>query len=249
MGNAGAKTAVTGSAGGSSSVNANSALKHCSKPLGTLMINDGRDEDWYSSFRQNTQINDVEPMIRLMIQQSNCFVVSSSGNTQISNKLQKYREKARNSGEMRSGSKTQKGQVVVADYFLDPTILFANSDAGALGGVVGAAFGSLAGAAAGAVMTKSHTTVNLTLIDYRSEVQIAASEGSASTNDFAAGVGALFGGVVPAGLGGYTKTPGGKAVVAAFVDAYNQLVDAVSNYKAQQVEGGLGKGGALKVGD
>ena len=40
-----------------------------------------------------------------------------------------------------------------------------------------------------------------------------------------------------------------KATVAAFTDAYNNMVIALRNYKAQEVKGGLGKGGQLKVGN
>jgi len=48
-------------------------------------------------------------------------------------------------------------------------------------------------------------------------------------------------------LGGYTKTAEGKVITAAVADAYNQLVDAVQNYEAQTVQGGLGTGGRLGV--
>ena len=41
----------------------------------------------------------------------------------------------------------------------------------------------------------------------------------------------------------------GVDVAAAFADAYNNLVRALRNYEAQEVEGGLGKGGKLKVGN
>ena len=56
------------------------------------------------------------------------------------------------------------------------------------------------------------------------------------------------GGGAAAGLGGFTRTPAGKASVAAFIDAYNNMVISLKNYKAQEVKGGLGKGGTLKVG-
>ena len=45
------------------------------------------------------------------------------------------------------------------------------------------------------------------------------------------------------------SVPEGKALAAAFANAYNNLVRAMRDYKPQQVEGGLGKGGKLKVGD
>jgi hypothetical protein len=48
-------------------------------------------------------------------------------------------------------------------------------------------------------------------------------------------------------LGGYTNTPEGKVLAGAFADAYNRLVQSVRNYKAQEVAGGLGTGGALGV--
>ena len=35
----------------------------------------------------------------------------------------------------------------------------------------------------------------------------------------------------------------------AFADAYNKLVQSLRNYQPQEVEGGLGKGGKLRVGN
>ena len=49
------------------------------------------------------------------------------------------------------------------------------------------------------------------------------------------------------GIGGMSNTPEGKATIAAFVDAYNGMVRALRNYEAQNVKGGLGTGGTLKV--
>ena len=46
----------------------------------------------------------------------------------------------------------------------------------------------------------------------------------------------------------FSRTPEGKATVAAFMDAYNNMVVSLRNYKAQEVKGGLGRGGQLKVG-
>src|SRR5262249_24348321 len=57
----------------------------------------------------------------------------------------------------------------------------------------------------------------------------------------------LFGSGGVGGLGGYTNTPEGKVLAGAFADAYNRLVGAVRNYKAQEVKGGLGTGGTLRV--
>jgi hypothetical protein len=48
-------------------------------------------------------------------------------------------------------------------------------------------------------------------------------------------------------VGGYSDTPEGKVIVAAFTDSLNNLVDSVRQYKAQHVKGGLGNGGSLHV--
>ena len=72
-------------------------------------------------------------------------------------------------------------------------------------------------------------------------------EGNATATNFGAAMGA-FGGGVGGGLGGFSRSPEGKATVAAFMDAYNNMVISLRNYKAQEVKGGLGRGGQLKVG-
>jgi hypothetical protein len=77
-------------------------------------------------------------------------------------------------------------------------------------------------------------------------VQLAAAEGSAKNFDFNV-AGGLFGGGAFGGAGGYSNTPEGKILIAAFMDSYNQLVRAVRNYKAQEVAGGMGTGGSLGV--
>jgi len=63
------------------------------------------------------------------------------------------------------------------------------------------------------------------------------------------GLGIGGGGGAGGVLGGYTKTPEGKVVVGAMTDAFNNLVKAVRNYKAQESSGpmGHGSGGRLEV--
>ena len=80
----------------------------------------------------------------------------------------------------------------------------------------------------------------------RSGVQLAAAEGTAKNTDFAL-FGASYGWAAGGAAGGYSSTPEGKIIIAAFADSYNQLVKVVRNYRAQTVKGGLGTGGALGV--
>ena len=241
-----APTAATGAAGGATSVNANPTLERCDTPLGTLAVDDGRGKEWYASFGAATKITTIEPLIRLAVQQSNCFVITSVGNNRTESKLSNITDKQRNSGEFRAGSKQQKGQRVAADYYMEPAIIIDNDATGQLAAGVGGLFGSV-GALVGGAMASKASVVTLTMFDIRSGVQLSISEGNATATNFGAALGA-FGGGAAGGLGGFSRTPEGKATVAAFMDAYNNMVVSLRNYKAQEVKGGLGRGGQLKVG-
>ncbi len=238
-------TAVTGAAAGGASAGANSSLERCDKTLGTLAVDDGRGSDWYSRFGSATNITTIEPLIRLAVQQSNCFVITSIGNARTDSRLSRITDIQRGSGEYRAGSKQHKGQRVAADYFLEPQIIIDNDSTGRIGGAVGGLISPMVGALAGALETKA-SVVTLTLFDIRSSVQVSISEGNATANNYGAALGA-FGGGVGGGLGGFSRTPAGKATVAAFVDAFNGMVRALKHYEAQNVEGGMGRGGTLKV--
>ncbi len=239
-------TAVSGSAGGGTSVDANATLERCDQTLGTLAVDDGSGAPWYADFNSRTKITTIEPLLRLAVQQSNCFVITSIGNERTESRLTAITDKQRNSGEFRAGSNQQKGQRVAADYFMEPAIIVDDSTVGKVAGGLASMLGgtALAGLAGGA--TAKESVVTLSLYDIRSSVQISASEGSSSSKNYRGVVG-LFGGGAAAGLGGFSRTPEGKATVAAFLDAYNGMVISLKNYKAQDVEGGLGTGGTLKV--
>ncbi|WP_169766405.1 CsgG/HfaB family protein [Campylobacter curvus] len=244
MGSSSAKTAATGSAGGENAQNANSQLKRCSQSLGTVTIYEDRDSDWYTILTRDYRLPSTVPVIRLLAQQSNCFVIVERG--KAFNQMMEERALMQ-SGELRKSSNFKKGQMVAADYTITPSVIFSAEDTSGVGGVVGALFGGIAGAVAGGFNTSDASTV-LTLIENRSGVQLAAAEGSARNYDFA-GLGGLFGSSAGGALGAYAKTPEGKVIVAAFTDSMNNLIDAVKNYKAQKVKGGLGAGGTLKVSD
>lgn len=238
-------SAVSGSAAGGTSVDADSSLQRCNKTLGTLAVDDGRGSDWYHRFNHATKITTIEPLLRLAVQQSNCFVITSIGNARTDSRLSRITDIQRNSGEYRAGSKQQKGQRVAADYFLEPSIIIDDSSTGKVGGAIGGLFGGAIGGLAGSLETKS-SVVTLTLMDIRSGIQLSAAQGSSTATNYGAALGA-FGGGNAGALSGYSNTPEGKATVAAFIDAYNNMVVAVKNYKAQEVEGGLGTGGTLEV--
>ncbi len=237
------KGTVTGAAGGGSTDNANSALEKCTESLGTLAMEEDPNAPWFVQLREY-QLGSTLPVLRLMIQQSNCFVIVERGRSM--NNMMRERE-LQQSGEMRGGSSFGQGQMVAADYTMSPSIQFSGKTGGAAAGLA-SGFGML-GAVAGAVagsMSKNEASTTLLLIDNRSGVQISAAEGTAGNMDFGI-FGAAFTGGLGAGGGGYAKTPQGKVIVTAFADSYNQMVKALRNYKAQTVKGGLGTGGRLGV--
>ena len=163
-----ASTVATGAAGGATATNANAALEKCASPLGTVALVEETSAEWYRMFTTEYRLGSTVPVLRLMIQQSNCFIVVERGR--------------------------------------------------AMAGME------------------------------RERAIAASGQGRAGSNfDFSVGA-VLFGGGGAGGLGGYTSTPQGKVVIAAFTDSYNQMVQALRNYKPQTVQGqGLGGGGKLAV--
>lgn len=238
-------TAVSGAASGANSAGANLGLERCATPLGTLAFDDGRGKAWHTSFGRSSKVTAIDPLIRLAVQQSNCFVITTIGNNRTESKISSITDKQRNSGEFRPGSEQQKGQRVAADYYMEPSIVIDESPAGRVAGALGGLIGHGGSVIAAGVESKV-SVVTLTLYDIRSGIQLAAAEGNATASNFGAALGA-FGGGAAGGLGGFSRTPEGKATVAAFTDAYNKMVIGLRNYKAQNVEGGLGRGGRLQV--
>ncbi len=240
----GASSVATGSAAGSSAENANSDLQRCDRPLGTLGIIE-RHDDWYWWMNRKYGVQSTEPILRLIAQQSNCFVVVERSRTGLDAAMTE--RDLYESGELRENNDFSKGQIAAADYALKPTMIFRDNNTGGVGGAIGGLFGSV-GAAVGGALNYKQAQALLTLVDNRSTVQVAAAEGSAKGFDLA-GFGARAGSKTLAGLSAYTKTPEGKVVVGALFDAYNNMVIGLRNYNPQESATGQGhgSGGALQV--
>lgn len=240
MGHSGAKTVATGATAGSTAENANPQMERCTESLGTVALVEDQGSSWYQQARSNN-LQSTIPVLRMLVQQSNCFVVVERGKAM---RNMRQERNLQDSGELREGSNFGRGQMVGADYTMSPSITFSQKDTGGLGALIGGKVGSVTAALGGRMKFNDASTV-LTLIDNRSGVQLAAAEGSARNTDFGLLAGVLNGGA--GGVGGYGNTPEGKVVIAAFADSYNQMVRAVRNYRAQEVKGGLGTGGRLGV--
>ena len=242
-GNSGAAT--TGAAAGGSAEGAHSSLERCTESLGTLRIEENTNAGWYATYSSRYRTGSTVPALRLLVQQSNCFVIVERGRGMQG--MTQERQLIRGE-EGRAGSNFGGGQMVAADYMMSPEVILSDKGGTQAGGLL-AGVGGLAGTAlsvvAGSMSTNEAATI-LLLVDNRSGVQISASEGYSKNIDFGLsgwGIGAGAAGAA----GAFTRTPEGKVLMAAFADSYNKMVVALRNYKAQTVKGGLGTGGRLGV--
>ncbi len=239
----GSASPTTGAAAGGTASGAGDHLERCDKTLGVLRIEEDTGSNWYRYYGQ--RLGSTAPLLSLLILQSNCFVVVERGTGERGIAA----ETARSRGDEARESDTRgKGQQVVADYLLKPEIVMNNrgNEGGSVGGLSRLLPGALGVVAGSAQMKSSEVGTVLTLVDIRSTVRLAAAEGySKNTNFSFGGIGIGSGGAV--GGSAYSRTDEGKLVSSAFVDAYNKMVVALRQYKAQSVKGGLGQGGMLGV--
>jgi curli biogenesis system outer membrane secretion channel CsgG len=237
----GAKTVATGSAGGATAINANEQLEKCDKTLGTLSIVEEANQPWVHQFTAEYRMQSTVPLLRMIVQQSNCFAIVERG--QAFRNMQTERQ-LMEAGELRKTSNIGKGQMVAADYTVTPSVTFSAKGTNDYGALIGGRVGLVASLVGGSMKSNEASTM-LLLTDNRSGLQLAAAEGSAKNWDLGLMAGFFHHGL--AGASGFSNTPQGKVLAASFMDSYNQLVKAVRSYKAQSVEGGLGNGGMLKT--
>lgn len=197
----------------------------CTKNLGTVAIVEP-DTQWW----RELSLGSPEAILRVFVQQSRCFTLVNRGRSLQNSAMERALAEQ---GELQSGSNIGKGQIKAADYFLQPDIVTSNANSGgnALGGVlggIGGMFGHGFGAIAGGINTKkSEANVTLSIVNSRTTVEEALTEGYARKTDlsFGAGGGGFFGGTFAgAGGGGYQNTAIGQVIVLAYLDAYTKLV-------------------------
>jgi hypothetical protein len=240
---------VKGAAGTEGSVGDN-GLEHCDKPMAAMAVVEPQNEILVALRRYN--LSSPVGLIRMMIQQSNCFIVLERG-VGMQNMMQE--RQLASAGQAREGSNIGGGQMVAADFIMTPAVVFSENNAGG-GGAVAGLLGRRAaavGAIAGGIKFKEAQT-SMLVADSRSGVQVAAAEGSTKKADLRLGAG-LFGGGMGAAGGGYGNTNEGKIIAAAFMDNYNNVVKVVRNdtslqrnvgtLKQEAAAGGTKKAGAV----
>lgn len=240
---------VVQGAAGTGGSSGDKGLEHCAAPMGAIAVVE--PQDYVMQSLSGYGLSSPVGLIRMMIQQSNCFIVVERG-IGLQNLMQERTLAA--SGELRQGSNVGGGQMVSADFILTPAVVFSEDNAGGIGGAVGGFLrrrAPVVGAVAGGLKFKEAQT-SMLLADARSGVQVGAAEGSTRKADLRLG-GLLFGGGGGAALGGYGNTNEGKIIAAAFLDNYNSIVTVVRNDASLQRNVGTlrdeaAAGGATKAG-
>jgi hypothetical protein len=214
----------SGSAGPDGAQGEARELEKCDKPYGTLAV--AEPQDAVISHLLQYGLQSPVGLIRMMVQQSNCFVVVERGRAMQN--LMQERQLAE-AGELRKGSNMGKGQMVTADYVLTPDAVFSSKDSGGVGGALGGLgmFGAVAGLVAAGLKFKSAQT-SMLLADSRTSLQLASATGTAEKTDWSMG-GLLVGGGAAGGLGAYTNTPEGKVIAASYLDNWNNIVSSIRN--------------------
>jgi curli biogenesis system outer membrane secretion channel CsgG len=228
VGSSDASGVVTGSAGPAGAQAEAKQLVKCDKPFGKIAVYE--PQDTMQKALMQFSLPSPTGLIRLMIQQSGCFIVVERG--QAMQMLRQERALA-GDGTSRSDSNMGGGQLAAADFVVTPEVQFSQQNAGGVGGAlarVGSFFGPIGmvvGAVAGSVQYKQAQTT-LILTDTRSGVQLSVAQGSAEKADLS--IGFLGGGLGGLGaIGAYGNTAQGKVITAAYLDAYNNMVESVRN--------------------
>ncbi len=239
-----AKTPARGGAGGSTAINAVDVLKRCDRPVGTMAISE-EDESAYFKHGERYGLKSPAQTLRLFAQQSNCFVLVERGVTLKNTQFERQLERA---GELRKNSGFGKGQMVAADYTVQPSLVFQDYDAGGTSGGLLDALGSVLIGVSGKVEYKDVQAM-LIMIDNRSGVQVSIAEGSARGTDKEIFIGGLATALSAGFIDSYARTHQEKIIVGAYLDAFNNLVSSVNRYVPQQSASplGHGTGGSLKI--
>lgn len=210
-------------------------IPQCATNLGTVAIVEP-DNQWW----RELSLGSPEAIIKIFVQRSGCFTLVNRGRAMDNRAMERALAEQ---GELQAGSNLGRGQVKTADYLLQPDIVSTNSNSGGggfggfLGNFVGGPIGALAG---GINIKKGEANVTLSLVNTRTTVEEALTEGYARKSDlsFGAGGGGLFGGGVFAGAagGGYQDTKIGQIIVLAYLDAYTKLVGQLGGLPADAAE-------------
>lgn len=208
-------------------------IPRCTRNLGSVAIVDP-DNQWW----RELNLGSPEAILRVFVQRSGCFTLVNRGRSLQSSAMERA---LADQGELQGGSNIGKGQIKAADYFLQPDIVSTNSNSGGggIGGVLGSVGGGLFGRGFGAIagglnVKKGEANVTLSIVNSRTTVEEALTEGYSRKSDISFGGGSFFAGNTFGGVGGggYQNTEIGQIIVLAYLDAYTKLVTQLGGLPA-----------------
>src|SRR4051812_35322586 len=206
-------------------------IPRCAHKIGSLAIVEPENQWW-----RELNLGSPEAILRVFVQQSGCFTLVNRGRSMQSRAMEKALAE---DGELRAGAQVaKKGQVISAQYFLEPNIVSTNKNSGGggigagLGGAIGGLFGGSAGSVIGGVaggisVKKGEANVTLSLVNSATTEEEALTEGYFRKRDLSfagAGGAGWWGGFGAVGGRGYQNTEIGQIIVLAYLDAYKKLV-------------------------
>jgi len=209
-------------------------IPRCERNLGTVAIVEPDDHWWTRYGLQNP-----EAVLRIFIQRSGCFSMVNRGNSMRSRAMERA---LADQGELQEDSNVGGGQVRTADYFIEPNIVSTNNNSGGgglgavLGGVGGLLGGRNVGRLAGGIdVRKGEASVTLSVVNARTTVEEAITEGYAQKQDIGFNAsGSFWGGGDWGGanVSSYQNTEIGQIIVLAYLDAYTDMVSQLGGLPA-----------------
>ena len=134
-------------------------LEKCKKKIATLAVVEPQDYEMLALSQYS--LPSPTSLIRLIVQQSNCFIVLERG-IAMQNLLQE--RTLSSSGELKQDQNMGKGQMITADYILTPTIIFKDESPCLILGAPG-----------GTYITMGNLQVILNVLDFGMSAQEAVS--------------------------------------------------------------------------
>jgi Curli production assembly/transport component CsgG len=212
---------VQGSAGPAGAANASKELSRCDAPIATIAL--AESPYGYAVLTSYQLPASPLPLIRLIMQQSNCFRIVDRA-AGLRGAVQE--QELKNQGILKESTVVKKGEGIGARLTLTPSLTFSENNAGQGWVAILQMIPGLRDFAGMASNVKfKEAQVVLLLVDNETTEQRAAATGSARATDL--GLGGITIGKIAGGGLGWSNTNEGKVIAAAFLDAHNKLVTQV----------------------
>ncbi|UUZ53427.1 hypothetical protein LP419_32145 [Massilia sp. H-1] len=202
-----------------------SNVEKCERPLGTIAVSENRGASQHEL--QSYGLGSPVSLLRIMIQNSNCFTVVERGVAMANLQEERAGRQWRLDGQFEHRQGPAAGGRLRHDA---RRAIYRQHGRRGRGTVELGRFapGRHRGRHQLSNLKFKEAQTSLLIADVRSGIQVAAAEGAAKKTDFGmSGWNYASGGY--ASGSGYTNTPEGKMVAASLLDNYNKIVQTIRN--------------------